>query len=101
MTESGAEVIVNEYFSRLRRALAPLPKRRRDQLLDDLREHVNMARAESELSVREILDHLGAPEDIAAEAIASSQRPRSEWRVRWRGLWAGQERVMGRSVSRR
>jgi hypothetical protein len=85
MSSSGVEAIVSDYFARLRRALAPLPRSRRDQLLEDLREHVTMARAglteESELSVREIFEHLGAPEDIAAEALAASPRPPRRWRL--------------------
>ena len=88
MSESGVEAIVSDYFSRLKQALAPLPRSRRDQLLDDLHEHVTMAPAdladESELSVREILEHLGMPEEIATEALAGyggtaaggHQRPR-------------------------
>jgi len=88
MSRSGVEAIVSDYFARLRRALAPLPRSRRDQLLEDLREHVTLARAglseeseESELSVREILDHLGRPEDIAAEALAAYPRRPSRRRA--------------------
>jgi hypothetical protein len=85
MSSSGVEAIVSDYFARLRRALAPLPRSRRDQLLEDLREHVTLARAglseESELTVREILDHLGRPEDIAAEALAASPRRPSRRRA--------------------
>jgi YVTN family beta-propeller protein len=79
MSKTGADAIVSDYFSRLRKALAPLPRTRRDQLMDDLMDHVTTARAglihESEASVREILDHLGAPEDIAAEALAAEALP--------------------------
>jgi uncharacterized membrane protein len=64
------EAMVSDYFSRLKRALAPRPRSRRNQLIDDLRERVASARAgladESEASVREILDPLGPPGDIAA-----------------------------------
>jgi hypothetical protein len=107
MRRSGAEAIVsdyivNDYFERLKRALAPLPRSRRNQLLEDLREHVTLARAglseESVPSVWEILQHLGAPEDIAAEALATAQWPVSrpspgQWRPspgQWRpshGQW--------------
>jgi hypothetical protein len=86
MSKSGVDTIVSDYFARLRRALAPLPRSRRNQLLEDLREHVTVARGglsqETELSVREILEHLGAPEDIAAEALADSARPPGRWRLR-------------------
>jgi hypothetical protein len=87
MSESEFEAIVSDYFSRLRHALAPLPRSRRNQLLEDLREHVTMARAdladESELSIREILGHLGPPEEIAAEALEGSRRTGGRWRDRW------------------
>lgn len=86
MSKSAVDVIVSDYFARLRQALAPLPRSRRNQLLDDLREHVTLARAglseESELSVREVLEHLGTPEDIAAEALAGSPRSRGLWRLK-------------------
>jgi hypothetical protein len=79
MSKPGADAIVSDYFSRLRRALAPLPRTRRDQLMDDLMDHVTAARAglthESEASVRDIFDHLGEPEDIAAEALAAEALP--------------------------
>ena len=84
MRRSGAEAIVSDYivsdyFERLKRALAPLPRSRRNQLLEDLREHVTLARAglseDSVPSVWEILQHLGAPEDIAAEALATVPWP--------------------------
>jgi hypothetical protein len=90
MSKSGVDAIVSDYFARLRRALAPLPRSRRNQLLEDLREHVSMARArlseESELSVREIFEHLGTPDDIAAEALAPSPRRPGRWRLR-PGRW--------------
>jgi len=83
MSGSGVEGIVSDYFARLRRALAPLPRSRRNQLLEDLREHVTLALSEeSGLSVREILEHVGAPEEIAAEALAAA--PRRPARIRRR-----------------
>ena len=86
MSKSGVDTIVSDYFARLRRALASLPRSRRNQLLEDLREHVIMARSglgeETELSVREILEHLGTPEDIAAEALADAARPPGRRRLR-------------------
>jgi hypothetical protein len=91
MSKSGVDTIVSDYFARLRRALAPLPRSRRNQLLEDLREHVIMARSglgeETELSVREILDHLGTPEDIAAEALAAAPRTPGRGRRLQAGRW--------------
>jgi len=89
MSESGVEAIVSDYFSRLKQALAPLPRSRRNQLLDDLHEHVTMARAdladESELSVREILEHLGTPEEIEmARELHDSLAALTEWAERHR-----------------
>jgi len=86
--ESDAEAMVSDYFSRLKRALAPLPKDRRQQILDDLGDHVNIALAEGK-TVRQVLEALGTPEDIADEAYASGPtRPaRRAWRPRrlqWR-----------------
>jgi YVTN family beta-propeller protein len=79
MSGSSVEAIVNDYFERVERALAPLPRSRRDQLLDELREHVATARPDlaedSEVSVREVLERLGDPEDIAAEALGDDSRP--------------------------
>jgi HAAS len=67
---SGPEAIVRDYFSRLERALAPLPRDRRQQILDDLRGHVNIALAEG-TRVSQVLETLGTPGDIANEAYAS------------------------------
>jgi hypothetical protein len=79
----GAEEIVRDYFSRLERALAPLPKDRRLQILEDLRDHVTTALAEG-APARQVLDALGTPEDIASEAFASGPvpPPRRRWRFR-------------------
>jgi hypothetical protein len=80
---SGAEAMVHDYFSRLERALAPLPKEHRQQILDDLRDHVNIALAER-TPASQVLEALGRPEDIANEAYASEPtRPaRRAWRPR-------------------
>ncbi len=81
--ESVAEAIVHDYFSRLKRALAPLPKDRRQQIIDDLHDHVAIALSEG-TPVSQILAALGTPEDIANEAYASGPtRPaRRAWRPR-------------------
>jgi integrase len=103
MSKSGVDAIVSDYFTRLRRALAPLPRNRRNQLLEDLREHVTLARAglseETELSVREIFDHLGTPEDIAAEALAASPRTPGRWRRRLGPLTRRKAAVVATAVA--
>jgi len=64
--------LVDSYLSAVARATADLPPQRREDLLTDLREHITTARAEltpeTEAGVRTILDRLGDPASIAAEA---------------------------------
>jgi Protein of unknown function (DUF1700) len=64
--------LVEDYLKRLNRELRDLPRARRRELVDEIAEHISEARAdlepEDEATVRTLLDRLGAPEDIAAEA---------------------------------
>jgi hypothetical protein len=63
---------VRDYLAAVERALADLPRERREGIVADLREHVDAALAEAgdagEAYVRTVLDRLGSPADIAAEA---------------------------------
>lgn len=65
--------IVKNYFRRLEGMLARLPDAEREPLLAEIRSHVKEARAEfsseNEETIRELLDRVGRPEDIASEAI--------------------------------
>lgn len=67
-----ADQLVAEYLKRLERALRALPRDRRRELLDEIREHIAAGRAElpdeSEASIRTLLDRIGEPGEIAAEA---------------------------------
>jgi hypothetical protein len=69
---SQADLLVTNYLKRLDRALRDLPKARRKELLDEISDHIAEARAdletENEAAVRTLLDRLGEPEEIAAEA---------------------------------
>jgi uncharacterized membrane protein len=69
---SKADQLVEDYLKRLDKALRDLPKDRRNDLLDEISGHIAEARAdletESEGTIRTLLDRLGEPEDIAAEA---------------------------------
>jgi uncharacterized membrane protein len=69
------ERLVEDYLAAVARACAGLPASARIELLADLREHIAVARAElpeqTEEAVRGILDRLGEPAVIAAEARAS------------------------------
>jgi uncharacterized membrane protein len=67
------ERAVDDYLARLERAMSDLPSSRRKELLDEIREHIEAALAElepgaSEADVRNALERLGEPEDIAKEA---------------------------------
>jgi hypothetical protein len=67
------DAIVNDYFRRLEQALGGLGIGDREQLIGEIREHVEQARAElaleTPLAVREVLDHVGRPEEIARAAV--------------------------------
>jgi hypothetical protein len=77
-----AERIVSDYLAAVDRAAGDVPADRRAELLADLHEHIVTARAEldpeTEAGVRSILDRLGDPEVIAAEARhgAAAAEPR-------------------------
>jgi hypothetical protein len=66
--------LVADYLGRVRAAAAGLHPARREELIDDLREHIATARAElspeTEAGVRTLLDRLGDPAAIVAEASA-------------------------------
>jgi uncharacterized membrane protein len=63
---------VQDWLRAVDRALGDLPRARREELVAELREHVDAALAEvadpTEADVRTVLDRLGSPADIAAEA---------------------------------
>lgn len=75
------------YLREVERGLAPLPRGRRDEVVADLREHLDasIGAAESEADVRNVLDRLGEPRDVAAAALAeagvvvSGSKPVMEW----------------------
>lgn len=63
---------VDRYFERLERELADLPPQRRRDLMEEIRDHVGQALASNpdptEADVRNVLDRLGDPAEIASEA---------------------------------
>jgi uncharacterized membrane protein len=91
MNATVADRLVAEYLARLDAALHDLPAARREELVEQVSEHIATARAElgdqaGEAEIRTLLDRLGDPAAIAAEAgrrpadsIESSQR-RPGWR---------------------
>jgi hypothetical protein len=76
MEDPVANAILNQYFRRLEQALSPLPAERREQIVEDLRAHIEDAlRSEpdrSDATVLAILDRVGDPDDIAQEALADA-----------------------------
>jgi hypothetical protein len=59
---------VKAYMKRLEAELADLPRGRRREILDEIAEHIAEARAETEADVRNLLDRVGEPDEIAEEA---------------------------------
>lgn len=92
--------IVAEYLAQVERAAAELPPHHRNELLRDLREHIDTERAmlatETEAQVRTILDRLGEPDAIAAAADARESLPGSTGTSLPAGGWRG--RALTRTV---
>jgi HAAS domain-containing protein len=72
MSAPHAESMIQGYLARLLAAAADLPAAARDELVDDVRSHITEARAreaeETDSSILNILDRLGEPNAVIAEA---------------------------------
>jgi len=73
MNATAADQLIARYLARLEAALRDLPVARREELLEQVSEHIATARAElgaqaSEAEIRQLLERLGDPAVIAAEA---------------------------------
>jgi uncharacterized membrane protein len=70
------ERLVDDYLKQLSRELRDLPRARRRELLDEIEAHISEARsgmeAENEAEIRNLLERLGDPAEIAAEERARS-----------------------------
>jgi beta-lactam-binding protein with PASTA domain len=80
MTDNARlDTICAEYLERLRVSLGGLSAEDRRQILDQLSEHISSARAalpqQTEAAVREILERLGTPQEIAASAALEGDDP--------------------------
>jgi hypothetical protein len=67
----SSEKLVGDYLDRLKAELADLPSARRREIVEEISEHIDEARASGaadEASIRALLDRLGDPADIAADA---------------------------------
>lgn len=74
MAKTDIDALIGDYLHRLDVALSPLPSARRQQLVAEISEHLDEARShlpsQSETAIRDLLDRVGQPEEIAAEAMA-------------------------------
>jgi uncharacterized membrane protein len=63
---------VGEYLRSLQRSMGDLPAQRRDEILSEIEEHIEAGLAEiptpTDADVRNVLERVGVPADIAAEA---------------------------------
>jgi hypothetical protein len=66
-----ADHLVDEYLKRLKAELAGIPRRQQRELIDEIVGHIAEARrgfeAENEAEIRNLLERLGDPAEIAAE----------------------------------
>lgn len=72
----NADALVDAYLERLEEELTDLPKARRRELIDEIVGHIEESRsaldAKDEVEIRNLLDRLGDPAEIAAEERARS-----------------------------
>jgi uncharacterized membrane protein len=72
MTATHADQLIDDYLGRLRVAAADLPSSVRDELIEDMRAHIAEARTrepqETDATILNILDRLGEPDTVVAEA---------------------------------
>ncbi|WP_053959699.1 DUF1700 domain-containing protein [Sulfobacillus thermosulfidooxidans] len=99
-TSNQNDKLVQQYMDKMRRALKDLPPSRRQQILEDIAEHIRTARKqlnqENEASIRQILQNLGDPEVIREEAMDPSHPSNGfdRW-VPWLLLFGGFLFVIG------
>jgi HAAS domain-containing protein len=82
MTTMRRDPLVDDYLRRLEAAASDLPRERRAELVGEIEEHVEAALAEAgddETAVRNVLERLGSPEEIAAAARPPEAAPERGW----------------------
>ena len=81
MSEVTATRLVNDYLRRLEAELSDLPAEKRSEILQEIRGHIVEARSamrsESDAEVMNLLERLGDPSEIAAEAHGTASLPRA------------------------
>jgi hypothetical protein len=87
---TSADQLVAAYLKRLDAELAGAPRTRRREVVEEISEHIDEARAglatQGEAEIRNLLDRLGDPAEIAAEARGRPDAPRR--RVAWKEIVA-------------
>jgi uncharacterized membrane protein len=80
MSAPHADQLVSDYLGRLDSALAGLPKARREEILDEITNHIaeerSRLRDESDADLRNLLDRVGDPAEVAdAARDETDERP--------------------------
>jgi hypothetical protein len=87
MRSSKTDQLIADYLHRVRLALEHLTPSRRDEILEDLTQHITEARShfssDSEAELRTLLDHLGSPAEIAEAAGVRPHTSKIEPWVPW------------------
>jgi hypothetical protein len=100
--EVDAEALVHDYLGRLNAAAESLPLSRRAELAGEVRQHIEMALAEAgvrdEVTVRNVLDRLGRPDEIV-DAERGSDGPPPGWTLQVPGSPAGRSGWGGTEIS--
>ena len=80
MTTMQRDRLVDDYLRRLEAAAGGLPRERRRELVAEIEEHIDAALGEAgardEVAVRNVLERLGPPEEIAAAADPPQRQAR-------------------------
>src|SRR6266571_3168857 len=82
---ASADRLVSKYMRELREELSDLPRQTRREVLEEIDEHIEEARAElgdGQTAIRGVLERLGKPAAIAEEARErfGDRRGRAGWR---------------------